>query len=97
MYAERLQEKKDFALLYPKEDYQLWIFYFKSFFQNTKEKKVKVRGVFFTWSLQSRATPAAIATGLLGGFAKEASHQTSCLWQLPSFASFSVKLLPKCF
>lgn len=23
MYAERLQEKKDFALLYPKEGYQL--------------------------------------------------------------------------
>ena len=48
MYAERLQEKKDFALLYPKEGYQLWIFYFKSFFQNTKEKKSESqRSVFY--------------------------------------------------
>ena len=56
MYAERLQEKKDFALLYPKEGYRLWIFYFKSFFQNTKEKKSESQECFL---------PGVFSQGLL--------------------------------
>lgn len=87
-------KKKDFALLYPKEGYRLWIFYFKSFFQNTQEKQWKSEECFFL-GLQSRATRAAIATASLGGAArKPLARPAACLRQLPSFASFSS---PSCF
>ena len=44
-----------------------------------KKERMKVRGIFFPWSLQERITIAVIATSSLDGFAKEVSPQTSCL------------------